>query len=153
MSGFVDPTTPNITDYTTFIRAAGIGAGFLPDDSFWIPVTFGIAQDTVNITLACAGPTEYTLAVYNLGVDRLFNFAIDVEGQTFFQRQRRELGLMSFASGLVSSSSDSGTAQTLQTIEAAKRMTITDLQLAKTIWGRTYLGFAQNYGPTIWGLT
>ena len=150
---FATPTKPNLTDYLVFIRGCGIGANFLPDNSMWIGITFTVAMDTVNLTLNCADPQIYTLAIYNLGVDRLLNFAQDVSGQTFFQQMRKDLGLLAFASGLVSSSSDQGTSQSLEVIKAAKGMTITDLQLARTIYGRTYLGFAQQYGPNIWGLT
>jgi hypothetical protein len=150
---FTDPTKPNQADYLTFIRGAGIGVAFLPDNSMWIDVSFTIAVDTVNDVLNVVNPEIYTLAAYNLGVDRLLNFAQDVEGQTFFATMREKLGLLGFAAGLVSSSSDQSSSQSLEVVEGAKRMTFTDLQLARTIWGRTYLGFAQQYGSTIWGLT
>ena len=153
MSGFVTPTTPNQADYLTFIRDQGIGQAFLPDNSMWIGITFNVAMGIVNDTLNAANASLYTLAVYNLGVDRLINFASDQEGQTYFADWRVKLGIYTFASGLVASSSDSGTSQSLQVIEAAKRMTLQDLQHMKTTWGRVYSGFAQQYGPTVWGLT
>ncbi len=37
--------------------------------------------------------------------------------------------------------------------EAAKNFTLANLQNLKTPWGRTYLGFAQAYGPSIIGLS
>jgi len=158
VSGFLTPTTPNVTDYLTFIRSGlGIGPVFLPDDSFWITATFNLAIGTVNLALTNAtvgtnGP-YYTLSVYNFAADRLLNFALDQPGQSYFKDTRSALGLNSFAAGLVAASSDQGTAQTLEVIEAAKRMTITDVQMMKTPYGRVYLDFAQAYGSTIWGLT
>lgn len=158
MSGFVTPTTPNVTDYLTFIRnGLGIGPAFLPDDSLWVTTTFNMAMATVNLTLTAAtvgtsGP-YYTLAVYNFAADRLLNFALDQPGQSYFKDKRAALGLNSFAAGLVAASGDQGTSQTLEVIEAVKRMTITDLSMMKTPYGRAYLDFAQAYGPTIWGLT
>ena len=34
----------------------------------------------------------------------------------------------------------------------AKLMTITNLEMTRTPYGRAYLGFAQEYGPVAWGL-
>lgn len=159
MSGFATPTQANVADYTVFLRGIGMNVTVLPDNSMWIPITFGIANNTVNPLLATACgfgadvPGPYVLAVYNLGADRVINFAPDQPNQTFFADLRASLALNSFASGLVNSSSDQGTSQSLETIEAAKKMTIGDLQLAKTPYGRLYLSFAQKYGPNIWGLT
>ena len=158
MSGFITPTTPNVTDYLTFIRnGLGIGPAFLPDDSLWITTTFNMAKATVNLALTSATvgtvAPYYTLAVYNFAADRLLNFALDQPGQSYFKDTRAALGLNSWAAGLVAASGDQGTSQTLEVIEAAKRMTITDLAMMKTPYGRAYLDFAQAYGPTIWGLT
>ena len=157
MSGFITPATPNLTDYLTFIRnGLGIGPAFLPDNSLWITTTFNMAMATVNLSLTVASVGTsgniYTLAVYNFAADRLLNFALDQPGESYFKDTRAALGLNSFASGLVAASGDQGTSQTLEVIEAAKRMTITDLAMMKTPYGRAYLDFAQAYGPTIWGL-
>ena len=151
---FTQPTKPNTVDYLTFIRnGLGIGPAFLPDDSFWIQGTFSMAIATVNDALNRVDGTIYTLAVYNFAADRLLNFALDEPGQSYFRDMRSTLGLNSFSAGLVNASADQGTSQSLEIIEAAKHMTITDLQLMKTPYGRVYLDFAQSYGSTIWGLT
>ena len=159
MSGFTQPTTPNTVDYLTFIRQGlGIGPAYLPDDSFWIQGTFSMAMSLVNDVLrkvptANGGPSVYVLAVYNFAADRLLNFALDQPGQSYFKDMRAALGLNTFNAGLVNASSDQGTSQSLEIIEAAKRMTITDLQMMKTPYGRAYLDLAQSYGAAIWGLT
>ena len=154
MSGFVEPGKPNVTDYTAFLRGnVGISVADLPDDSMWITATLGIAIAQVNLALTRLVRPMYCLAVYNLGADRLINFALDLPQRSYFADLRKSLGVTVFAAGLVSSSSDAGTSQSLQVIEAAQKMTLTDLQLAKTPYGRAYMGIAQSYGPTIWGLT
>jgi hypothetical protein len=154
MSGFTQPTVPNTTDYLTFLRnGVGIPIADLPDSSMWISVTLQIAVAQVALQLACLNTPIYSLACYNLAADRLINYALDQPSRTYFTELRKSLGITVFASGLVSSSSDSGTSQSIEVIAAAKKMTLTDLQLAKTPYGRTYMGMAQSYGPTIWGLT
>ena len=151
---FATPTKPNMADYLLFIRqGVGIGPAYLPDGSLWVQATYDMAIATVNLELLKASGSIYTLAVYNFGVDRLLNFALDEPGQSYFKDTRQALGLNLFNAGLVNASSDQGTSQSLEIIEAAKRLTITDLAMMKTPYGRVYLDFAQSYGPTIWGLT
>lgn len=151
---FATPTTPNRADYLLFLRThVGILAVDLPDSSNWIDTTLTIATEMVNLALNAANSVIYTLAVYNLGADRVINFAMDQPNRAYFTTLREKLTITAFAAGLVSSSSDSGTSQSLEVIEAAKRMTLGDLQLVKTPYGRQYLAFAQTYGPTVWGLT
>lgn len=144
---------PNLPDYLVFLReAVGISVDDLPDDSPFIPGTYAMAAAAVNTTL-CLAPMAYSLARYNFGADRVINFAIDQPNRVYFAKLRKDLGILSFAAGLVSSSSGDGASQSLEVIEAAKGMTVTDLQLMKTPYGRQYIGLAQSYGPTIWGLS
>lgn len=153
MSGFVTPTIPNLTDYTTFIRGAGIGALYLPSDSLWITLTFDVSMAIVNQVLNAASPLLYTQAVYNLAMDRLINFAPDEQGQQFFQALREKSKLTSFAPGVVSSTGDNGTNTSLMNLDVMKNLTLGQLQNMKTGYGRQYLSIAQMYGPTIWGVS
>lgn len=156
MTNFANPGEPNEADYLLFLRqGVGIRAEDLPADSMWIPATFGMAVGTVTLALDLSTVTPiYSLAVYNFGADRLINFALDQPNRSFFTDLRNRLGITSFAAGLVSSSGDNaGSSQSLEVIEAAKRLTVTQLQMMKTPYGRNYIGFAQQYGPTVWGLT
>jgi hypothetical protein len=66
---------------------------------------------------------------------------------------RAKYGLDSFVLGVIQSSADQGTSQSLLVPDWVKNLTMFDLALLKTPWGRRYLGLAQAYGPTIWGLT
>jgi hypothetical protein len=152
-AGFVDPTHPNLADYTLFLRNyVGIGAAYLPDNSFWITGTLRVGETMVILELAAFDGFIYTLAVYNYATDRLINFAIDQPGASFFADRRQALGLNNFSPGLITSSSDQGTSQSMEVPDWAKNMTMGDLALTKTPYGRAYLAIAQNYG-TIWGLT
>lgn len=153
---FANPNQPNQADYLLFLRnGVGIGPAYLPDNSMWITTTLNMAIAMVVTELQFADPTGtmYTLACYNFATDRLLNFAIDLPGQTYFQNARQTLGLNSFSAGLIIASSDQGTSQAMQAPDWAKSMTITDLQMMRTPYGRVYLDFAQSYGPNIWGLT
>lgn len=150
---FSDPTTPNITDYTTFIRNAGFDTTVLPDGSEWIQNSFDVAYDIVNPDLAQGSSLIYVLAVYNLGVDRLINYAIDVSGQTYFADLRKSLNLLDITVGVIDSGSDQGTSAGIANPEQMKLLTFQDLQTLKTPYGRQYMAFAQMYGQTLWGLT
>jgi hypothetical protein len=101
-------------------------------------------------------PSIYAFAVYNLGCAFLLEFAQDDPDadppQTFWTNLRNQLGLNSFTAGLITSAADQGTAESMYIPDAIKGMTLMDLQLAKSPWGRKYLMFAGQWG-SIWGLT
>jgi hypothetical protein len=152
MSGF-NQTTPNRPDYLIFLRQmVGIPVDFMPDDSPWIDLSYEIAEAKVNPWLGVAPPI-YVVAFYNYAADRLVNMALDMPGKTYFSDLRKQLGLNTASPGIIQSSSDQGTSQSFMIPKWMNDMTLTNLQMLKTPWGRTYLGYAQEYGPTIWGLT
>lgn len=161
---FVDDSTEgqtaavlsNTADTLTFATAvsqaiAGGDQYLIVTDSVFTSLL--IAKETVNETLNCASPTLYTLAVYNLAADRLINFAPDQPNQTFFKDLRKDLRIADVSVGVVSGSSDESTSTSILNPEAMKNFTLQDLQTLKTPYGRTYMGLAQAYGSTIWGLT
>ena len=150
MSGTSPPTLAGFQWFVTNIM--GIDALTLPTNSPVIGYSFQIAMDTVNLALAPLAAL-YSQAVYNLAGDLLLNFAQDQPGRTFFETARVNYGINKFTPGMVSSTSDSSTATGLLNIEAMKNFTMDDLQRTKTPYGRVYLGIAQAYGPTIWGLS
>lgn len=143
---------PNQADYTTFLRTVvGISTGVLPDNADIIPTSLQIALDTVNETLCLMSASLYVLAVYNLATDRLVNFAPDQQGQSFFADKRKDLRLLDISVGVPTAISDQGTSVGVLNTEAMKTLTLQNLQLLKTPWGRRYMEIAQTYGPTIWG--
>ena len=79
--------------------------------------------------------------------------SIFAPGDCFFSDLRKKMNIDGFVSGVISSSGDEGTNQSMVVQEAAKQFTLKDLQNLKTPWGRTYLGLAQSFGPTTWGLS
>lgn len=144
---------PTLAGFTAFIRDAMlITTAQLPANSVWIQTCYDLALEIVNLTIAQASPVLYTLAVYNLAGDNLINFAPDQAGQTFFTTSRTSFNCLGFNSGVIQSSGDEGTNQSLVVQEAAKNFTLADLQNLKTPYGRQYLSIAQQYG-TQWGLS
>lgn len=146
---------PTLSEYTSFLYGAlvGIDQTLLPDTSPAIAMSFQVATDTVNDDIAIGSQTLYTIAVYNLGADRLVNFAVDVAGQTYFHDLREKLRLWDPKVGIPSSANDGGTAVGILNPDQLKTLTLDDLQMLKTPWGRRYMGIAQKYGQDIWGLT
>lgn len=153
---------PTLTGFTTFVRnEMGIPTSVLPDGSVWIQWAFNQAVSLVNHQIRVV-PLQYLLAVYNLAADTLVNIAQDEEGAPpvvgskpalpFFAFTRRKLNLNSFVTGVISSTSDEGTSESMVVPDWVKNMTLADLQLVKTPWGQKYLGIAQAVGSD-WGLS
>lgn len=165
---------PTLAGFLQFVRTMmNIRPTVLPDNSPFLSMSLAVALGIVNPALRVApvpqsdgaqvplNPltttipvhTMYDLAVYNLAADNLINYAQDQNGQCYFTDLRKELNINGFVSGIVQSASDESTSVSLVVMEAAKEFTLMNLQQLKTPWGRAYLGIAQSYGPTTWGLT
>jgi hypothetical protein len=160
------PTTPNLADYQTWLYTvvagqAGLTPRILPPASQVIPDTLQTAEAIVTDALQVAGPcgsqvtalTIYVQAVYNLATDRLYNWAGDVGGQTYFRDKRKEWGIFTISVGVAAQASDQGTAIGLLNPDQMQLLTLQDLQTLKTPWGRQYMAYAQMYGRNLWGLT
>jgi hypothetical protein len=98
-------------------------------------------------------PILYVTAVYNYGMHKLLKVGQDQAGQTFFTTQRANFKLLSFKAGPVGASADQATSQTLVTPDFLKGLTMGDLDLLLTPWGREYLDYSQMYGPNIVGVS
>lgn len=162
-------TGPTLTGYLAFLRdVAGIPVPALPDNAPVIPISLSVSLGIVNMQLQCVGyvptailaqaglptngPTIYDLACYNLATDRLINFAPDQSGSTFFADLRSSFSINTFVAGVIASTFDQGTGQTMVVPDAMKGLTLSDLQRLKTPYGRQYLEFAQAAGD-LWGIT
>ena len=144
---------PNLTDFATFLyTVVGIPSVALPSNSPYITTAFNVAMAICSPDIGTMSAEMYPYAVYNLGADRLINFCPDQAGQTYFQtlRSQNGLNLMSFVAGPIESSSDESTSQSIAVQESLKNLTLLDLQMLKTPYGRVYLGLAQQIG-TLWG--
>jgi hypothetical protein len=87
-----------------------------------------------------------------LATDNLINFAQDQAGQCYFVDLRASFKINSFVPGVITESHDESTGQSLLNPEFMKNMTMSNLQMLKTPYGRNYMGLAQSYG-TLWGST
>lgn len=162
---------PGAWSFVSFIRdSMGIPVEALPVDSDWIPAVYNMSLDIVNINLAFAPQignpiysSQYALAVYNLGGDRLialtpdvvppYNYPGVIPPVPYFQYLRDQFKIDTFVTGVVTYTSDVSTATSLQVSDWMKNLTLADLENLKTPWGRRYMAIAQQYGPTIVGIT
>jgi hypothetical protein len=147
-------TTPTEADWlANFVRLnMGITTDYLPNTSPAIDWAYQVAVSIVNPDLALTDGPIYLLAVYNLAASNLINFAQDQPGQVYFSALRDKYNINSFVSGIISSSSDQGTSESLVTPKVFEDLTLADLQYLKDPYGRQYLMFAQRAG-TLWGIT
>jgi hypothetical protein len=153
-----EPTFAGFQWFVTNIMA--VPSGSMPPAS-WLQVAY---DEAINLTYWALDtvpsqpttPSIYAFAVYNLGCAFLLEFAQDDSTTqppgTFWNNLRNSMNINSFLSGLITSAADQGTAESTYIPEQIKGMTLMDLQLAKSPWGRKYLMIAGQWG-TIWGLT
>jgi hypothetical protein len=159
---FVDPSNPNLADFTTFVYSQGVPTADLPSNSEYLVWSLGYAQNTAMLppaqlvqsyvgTTLTASP--YVMAVYNLGMHRLLYIAQDVSPSTYFTGLRKEFALLSFRAGPIISSADQATSETMLSLEWMKDMPMQSLDLIKTPWGVFYLQYAQMFGPNLFGVS
>lgn len=156
---------PTISEFQTFLtNIVGVPTDVLPANSPVITYSFDGALNSCSQQLALI-PSQstawsiYQSAVYNLGAAYLIDYAQDApsapvykDGLPYFAWLRKQFNINNFVAGVIQSSSDEGTSQSLVVPEAFKNLTISQLQLLKTPYGRSYLGWAQSLG-TLWGLS
>ena len=166
---------PTLSGFQSFMmNVMGIPPTTLPPTAPVVETAFDIAVDIVNLQISVASPDIYTLAVYNLAGSNVINYAQDLvydsqsaapPGSTllpdntvrymndlpYFAYLRRSWNILGFAGGVVQSSSDVSTSESMVIQEAAKEFTLADIQYLKDPFGRHYLALAQRYG-TLWGL-
>lgn len=141
------------TEFVAFIRfPVNIPPIILPDTDASIPFAYQMAVDTVHLGFLRVSSGMYKRAVYNLGVDILINVAQDQPNRNELKEKRNEYKIHGFVPGVISTSSNAGTAESLVNPEIFKGFQLGDLQNLKTPWGRAYLAIASSVG-TNWGLT
>ena len=152
------PNTPNLADYAIFLQnAVGIDPAYLPPGSPFLGYAFNRAMNLViNVPTKLPG-IEYTLALYNCAAHIQLTITPDqvINGTpyTFFRDIRKDFDLMKPIVGLPLSTSDESTSTTNAVPDALRQLTISDLGFMRTLWGREYLSYQQDFGPTVWGLT
>lgn len=111
----------------------------------------GSSKDGYITAVATPDTTHFSYPITNPGAATVLPGAAATE--QFWALARKQLKITSFTPGVVSSASDAGTSVGLQTFDFFRGLTLMDLQLLKTSYGRAYLAIAQQYGPTAWGVT
>ena len=149
---FADPNTPNLPDFITFVRNQGVTAAMLPDASDFFNWAFVQARD-ITLHVPQIPSILYVMAVYNYGMNWLINWAQDTPPSTFFTDYRKANGILAFTAGPVSATADQGTSSSFATPDWVKDATLSTLGLLKTPWGRAYLEYAQQWGPTVVGVS
>ena len=140
------------TGFLAFIRATGVSTAQLPDASPDIDSALALSVAIVYIRIQEVSQSIYDSAVYNLAFSNLIEFASDQPAQTFFADQRSKFNILGFVPGVISSTSDEGTSESLLNPDFMRGLSMADLQYLKTPWGRQYLSIAQRVGP-IWGMS
>lgn len=144
---------PTLAGFLVFIRSnMKIPVERLTDNDPVIAMAFAVALEIVNLTIQCASPLIYKLAVYNLAGDNIINYASDQPPSIYWAELRKSFDSNGFVPGVIQSAGDESTSDSYVIQEAAKNFTLANLQQLKTPWGRQYLAFAQSYG-TLWGLS
>lgn len=159
---------PTLSGYLNswLYATVGIPTEWLPSDNPWIEWSYNTGYATTN-PMICRVPGPFFLqAVYNLSTHVLltnspdvmtsppYPYVTDASGETYgyFSWYRKQNNVLSMTLGTVNSTSDNGTSVGLQLPKQAENLTIGQLQLQTTPYGRAYLGIAQSVG-TNWGLS
>ena len=153
------PTQPTRAGFLAFIRdIMGVPEDVLPDDSAYIDTSYELALEITNYVMTRISPVIYTQAVYNLGGSILLNITPDAGGAPdyrnelpYFAYWRSKFNLAGFVGGIIQSSQDNSTGQSMVVQEAAKNFTLANLQQLKDPYGRQYLAYMQSLGDA-WNL-
>jgi hypothetical protein len=154
---WTNPNTPNLADYVDFLTfTVGIDPAYLPPGSPFVGYALKRALKLVNNDPR-ADQEDYTIAVYNCAAHIQYEITPDVvingAAFTFFRDARASYDLYKQSSGVVSASTDVSTSATFAVPNAIAQLMISDLDFMKTFWGRQFLAYQQNYGPTVWDLS
>jgi hypothetical protein len=154
MSGsWTNPNAPNLTDFSSWVYGSmGVPTAALPTGSVWLEYAFNQAIALVAF-YPTVTPIEYVLAVYNCGGHILLKITPDQPGQSFFAQARSSMKLAEPEIGIIQSSGDESTSNSFAIGEGMRNMTLGDLNFYRTPYGREFLAYSQDAGPSIWGLT
>jgi hypothetical protein len=151
------PGAPTFAGFKAWVAAImGVPSGSMPDDTT-LQAAYDEALNLAYLELQgvpsqSSSMSIYAMAVYNLGGAILVEIAMDNPNSTYWQDLRNGLNINNFTPGLINSAHDQGTSQGMYILPVFSGLTMFNLQLLKTPWGRAYLMFAGQWGP-IWGLT
>jgi hypothetical protein len=146
-------TKPNVTDLTTFLQTiAGIPTSALPANSPYIPWALSYAEEKTLLVLYAIGQDYYCFAVYLLATSFLINWCPDQVGITYFQDLRKQWDINGFVGGIIQSTADASTSESMLMPKFLEGLTLDQLQLLKDPFGRQWLGMQQSLGA-VWGIS
>src|SRR5262245_816831 len=151
------PGGPTFEGFKWFVEhQMGVPPESIPGDD-WLQIAYDQSLNLTYYMLATVPsqpntPSIYAFAVYNLAAHFLLETAQDEPGSTFWADLRKQMGIDSFLFGLINSAADQGTSESTYILPQLQGMTLMDLQLSKSPWGRKYLMIAGQWGY-VWGLT
>lgn len=142
---------PTLAGFIAWAKAVmGLTTAIIPDNSTAYAYAYQVA---LNVTPQMPGvPDIQTLTTYNIGGSQLLMYAQDQSGQTFFSTARTKYGMNSFVAGVINSSGDESTHQSMTVGKQMSNMDLLSLQLATNPYGRQALAFMGSIG-SLWGLT
>lgn len=110
----------------------------------------GVRQTTVTV-YATPDTTHFQYALQpDPGTATLL--AAPLVTEQYFAGARKQLKIGAFAPGVVTSANDLSTGTGLLNPDFMRGLTLFDLQLLKTTYGRAALSIMQRYGPAVWGV-
>lgn len=153
---------PTFAGWLVWVRTVmGVPNQYMPVDPTYVDLAYQFAVSIVNPVLSGVPGVIYQQAVYNLAGHYLALYAQDnpvvfitQDGVDYgyFEWLRKSNNMLGFVTGIVNSTSDESTSVSMTVPHSLENLTISQLGLTSTIWGRTYLGFAQSWsGP--WGIS
>jgi hypothetical protein len=138
-------------DLVTIVSGASVP---LADTSAspWLGFAFNRAM-ALTLRVPTVQANDYVYVVYACATHVQLEITPDQPGQSFFSSKQGNgpggFGLGTPTAGIVASASDQGTSTTFTVPEAMKRLSFQDLQFSKTPWGRTWLGWGQDFGSPV----
>ncbi|CDY79474.1 hypothetical protein BGLT_02255 [Caballeronia glathei] len=146
-------TQPNTADLYTFLTTvAGVPTAALPSNSPYLAWALSFSEENTLLVLRAVGQDYYCFAVYLLATSFLINWAPDQLGQTFFADLRNTWNISGFVGGIVQSTADQGTSESMTMPDFLNGLTLGQLQALKDPFGRQWLAMSQELGP-IWGIS
>lgn len=146
-------TQPNTTDLYTFVTTvAGVPTAALPSSSAYLAWSLSYAEEQTLLVLRAIGQDYYCFAVYLLATSFLINWCPDQPGQTFFVALRKTWNISGFVGGIISSTADQGTSESMDMPDFIKGLTLMNLNQLKDPFGRQYLSMTQEVG-NVWGIS
>lgn len=162
---WTNPSVPNLPDYIDFVHnTMMISPLIIPSTSPYLGYSLNQALGIVINVPAWCGPSwgslpgysgdiGYILAVYNCAGHIQITITPDQPMRTDLEKLRKQFKLLDPYNGVVESSSDQGTAESLAIPDSLRNLSLIDLDMIRTPYGRTALAWNQNFGSGVFGLS